>query len=146
MTGIVAAKWLASLTRRRARRARSARPERLARALEHRRRRLLGVHARPAADQLGVQPDAVDLGGDRVEHALDRLEVVGAHVAEELAAAGTTLNASPQRMTVGTAVRCAGPCGSCARGDRLRGRASASSALRPRSGAEPECALRPVRR
>ena len=35
---------------------------------------------------------------------------------------GTTLNASPERSTVGTAVRRAGPSGSCARGDGLRGR------------------------
>ena len=36
-------------------------------------------------------------------------------------APGTTLNASPERITVGTAVRWAAPCGSCARGDELRG-------------------------
>ena len=56
---------------------------------------------------------------------------------------GTTLNASPERSTVGTAVRRCGPCGSWQAATACAAEASASSALRPRSGAEPECAARP---
>ena len=56
---------------------------------------------------------------------------------------GTTLNASPACSTVGTAVRCSGPSGACRAATAWAAAASASSALRPRSGAEPECAARP---
>ena len=56
---------------------------------------------------------------------------------------GTTLNASPACSTVGTAVRCAGPSGAWQAATACAAAASASSALRPRSGAEPECAERP---
>ena len=56
---------------------------------------------------------------------------------------GTTLNASPACSTVGTAVRRSGPLGSWQLATACAAAASASSALRPRSGAEPECAARP---
>ncbi len=58
-------------------------------------------------------------------------------------APGTTLNASPACMTVGTAVRWSGPSGSWQPATACAAAASASSALRPRSGAEPEWAARP---
>ena len=61
--GIVAAKWLASDAPPRAAAA-TRRPSALARALEQRRRGLLGVHARPAPDQLRLQARAADLGRD----------------------------------------------------------------------------------
>ena len=56
---------------------------------------------------------------------------------------GTTLNASPERRIVGTAVRWSGPSGAWQAATACAAAASASSALRPRSGAEPECAARP---
>ena len=65
--GIVAAKWLASEAPPREAGATGGRAAR--RRLEHRRHRRLGVHARPAADQLGVEADVVDGRGMRVEHA-----------------------------------------------------------------------------
>ena len=58
-------------------------------------------------------------------------------------AAGTTLNASPERRIVGTAVRRSGPSAAEAAATRWAAVASASRALRPRCGAEPECAGRP---
>ena len=57
---------------------------------------------------------------------------------------GTTLNASPERRIVGTAVRRSGPAGSALAATRWATAASARSALRPFSGAEPECAGVPV--
>ncbi len=59
---------------------------------------------------------------------------------------GTTLNASPECSTVGTAVRRSGPSGSWQPATAWAAAASASSALRPRSGAEPECDARPSAR
>ena len=59
-------------------------------------------------------------------------------------AAGTTLNASPERITVGTTLSCSGPWGSWRAATALAVCASASSALRPWSGALPECEARPV--
>ena len=59
---------------------------------------------------------------------------------------GTTLNASPECSTVGTAVRRSGPSGSWQLATAWAAAASASSALRPRSGAEPECDARPSAR
>ncbi len=59
-------------------------------------------------------------------------------------AAGTTLKASPERITVGTALSCSGPAGSCSPATARAVSASASSALRPWSGALPECAARPA--
>ena len=85
--GIVAAKWLASDAPPRAAAA-TRRPSALARALEQRRRGHLGVHARPAADQLRLQVRAADLGRDVLEHGLDRVQLVRAQVAEQLARAG----------------------------------------------------------
>ena len=57
--------------------------------------------------------------------------------------AGTTLNASPERRMVGTAVSRSGPPGSLQASTSRATAARASSALRPCSGAEPECAERP---
>ena len=54
-------------------------------------------------------------------------------------AAGTTLKASPERITVGTALSCSGPWGSCSDAMAVAVRARASSALSPWSGADPEC-------
>ena len=84
------------------------------------------------------------LVGDRGEHGLDRVELVGAAVAEQLAAAGHDV----ERVARAQDGR---DRGQAETGRRGRGRrrpparpaASASSALRPRSGAEPECAARP---
>ena len=59
---------------------------------------------------------------------------------------GTTLNAAPEFRTVGTAVRRSGPSGSWQPATAWAAAASASSALRPRSGAEPECEARPSAR
>ena len=59
-------------------------------------------------------------------------------------AAGTTLKASPEASTVGTAVRCSSPDGSLSTATRLATSASASSAFRPFSGELPECAATPV--
>ena len=87
MSGIAAARWLASLAPPR-RTPTTGAAERGARAREQRRGRRLGVHARPQAHQLGLERDAADLARDRVEHAEDRGVVVGAQVADELAAAG----------------------------------------------------------
>ena len=56
---------------------------------------------------------------------------------------GTTLKAVPALSTVGTAVSRDGPAGSWQAATACAAAASASSALRPRSGAEPECAARP---
>src|SRR3954453_15765757 len=56
---------------------------------------------------------------------------------------GTTLNASPDRMTVGTTVRRSAPSGSCRPASAWAAPASAGRALMPRCGAEPECAERP---
>ena len=87
MTGIAEAKWLASLAPPREA-VRSGRPSAAAARSSTGATAVLGVHPRPAADQLGVQLGAADLGRDRGEHALDRVELVGAAVAEQLAAAG----------------------------------------------------------
>ena len=57
--------------------------------------------------------------------------------------AGTTLKASPERRIVGTAVSRSGPAGSLWAATLCAAAASASSALRPSSGAEPECDERP---
>ena len=61
-------------------------------------------------------------------------------------AAGTTLNASPLVITVGTAVRRSGPPGSWRAATACAAAARASRALAPLSGAEPECAERPCAR
>ena len=58
-------------------------------------------------------------------------------------AAGTTLNAPPECMTVGTAVRCPSPSGSFAAAIRRATSPSASRALRPFSGDEPAWAATP---
>jgi hypothetical protein len=54
------------------------------------------------------------------------------------------LKASPERRIVGTAVSSSGPAGSFAPAIACAAAASASRALRPRSGAEPECDDRPA--
>ena len=61
-------------------------------------------------------------------------------------AGGTTLIASPDLMIVGTTVSRAGPSGSATAAPAIAAWASASSALRPCCGAEPECDARPVAR
>ena len=53
------------------------------------------------------------------------------------------MKASPERRIVGTAVRRSGPAGSLCAATRWAVVASASSALRPSSGADPECDERP---
>ena len=58
-------------------------------------------------------------------------------------AEGTTLKAWPERRIVGTAVRRSGPAGSLQAATSCATVASASRALRPFSGAEPECDERP---
>ncbi len=60
--------------------------------------------------------------------------------------AGTTLNASPERTTVGTTVSWSWPPGSDVAATWIAAWASASSALRPFCGAEPECDARPIAR
>ena len=57
---------------------------------------------------------------------------------------GTTLKASPLFMIVGTTVSRSGPAGSCSAATLCAAAASASRALRPRSGAEPLCAETPA--
>ena len=59
-------------------------------------------------------------------------------------ASGTTLNASPLRSTVGTAVSRSGPEGSCRAATASAAALRARSAFAPASGAEPEWAARPV--
>ena len=84
--------------------------------------------------------------GMRVEHRLDRVELVGAQVAEQLARAGDDVErvaASAARS--GPRSGGAGRAGRACAATACAAAASASSALRPRSGAEPECALRPWR-
>ena len=46
---------------------------------------LAGVHARPAAHELGLELDPVDARRDRGEHRLERRQPVGAQVADQLA-------------------------------------------------------------
>ena len=148
VTGIVAAKWLASLAPpRRGRRDRPA--ERAPRALEQRRGRARSecmpgqrrISSGVAARRRRPRP------GSPSSTRLDRVEVVGAQVAERARRApGTTLNASPERITVGTAVRWSGRAGRGGAATAWAAAASASSALRPRSGAEPECARAAVAR
>ena len=59
-------------------------------------------------------------------------------------AAGTTLKASPERNTVGTTLSRWAPVGSWRWATVIAAWARARSALRPASGALPECAARPV--
>ena len=117
--------------------------ERAARAREHRADRRLGVHARPAADQLGVEHARRRVGRDRLEHALDRVELVGPQSQNSSPPPGTTLNASPERTTVGTAVRRCRAGRVVAGGDGLRGVGQRQQRVAAAAGAEPECAARP---
>ena len=111
-----AAKWLRRW-RRRAAAATTGRPSARARALEQRR----GRPRRPCPGQRrtisGSQARAADLGRDRVEHALEGVEVSARMSQTSSPSPGTTLNASPECSTVGTAVRRSGPSG---RGRRRR--------------------------
>ena len=118
-------------------------PEPGAGASQQRRGLRARIHPRPAAQQLALQPHAVDRGGQAVEHVVERRRSSARRSQSSSPSAGTTLNASPQRTTVGTAVRCSGPCGSWRAATDCAALASASSALAPLSGAEPECAARP---
>ena len=135
VTGIVAAKWLASLAPPRAR-GHDRAPERRARAREQP-ARSPSSECMPGQRRISSASSRtpVVLGRDRVEHRLDRVELVGAQVAEELAAAGHDVErvAGAQDGRHGGQVRRA--VGVVARRRRpARPRPSASSALRPRSG------------
>ena len=87
VSGITEARWLASLAPPR-RTPVTARPSAALARSSSGTVAASRVHPRPQPHQLGVQRDAADLGGDRLGHALDRGVVVGAQVADELAAAG----------------------------------------------------------
>ena len=94
----------------------------------------------------GSQRDAADArAGSRRARARIAASVSARRSQDSSPRPGTTLNASPACSTVGTAVRCSGPSGAWRAATACAAAASASSALRPRSGAEPECAARPAR-
>ena len=141
VSGIVRAKWLASLAPPRPA-AVMRRPSRSPAARQQPARWPARVHPRPQPQQR-ARAHAADLAGTASSTASKAHGVVGAHVAEQLAAAGTTLNASPERRIVGTAVRRRAPPGRASPATACAAAASPSSALRPWSGAEPECDERP---
>ena len=146
VTGIVAAKWLASLAPPRAPRRPGGRaPRRRARAPAPSPR---GVHPRPLALHLRARSARRrPRRGSRPSTAAQRLEVVGAHVADQLAAAGDDVErvaGAHDRRDGGQPVGAVRGRGSAATSWATS--ASASSALTPRSGAEPECAARPCAR
>ena len=146
VSGIVAAKWLASLAPPRAR-GTIGRPSSCSGGRKQRRGRRLRVHRRPDALHHRLERDAADLRrhAPRTPERRHRCRS-GACRRRARPEAGTTLNASPERTTVGTTVSWSGPPGSAAAATWIAACASASSALRPFCGAEPECDARPVAR
>ena len=131
---------------RRARRAWIGAPSSSPAPRERRRRGLARVHPRPAAQQLGLEARAVDLLGHGGDHALERRRRSCARrSAMTSPAAGTTLNASPERMIVGTDVSASSPPGRGVAAIACAAVASASSALTPLSGADAGVRLAAVR-
>ena len=134
VSGIVAAKWLASLAPPRCAADDRApeRPPPRARAAGRspRARPSRATRARGSRRRASAPPTSAGIAASTRSKAS---RPVGAHVADELGpSAGTTLNASPACMTVGTAVRWSRAVGVVAAGDRpAPPPASASSALTP---------------
>ncbi len=113
VSAIVPAKWLASLAPPRGTPA-IRRPRRSRGGADQRRGRGLGVHPGPPALHPRLERDPVELApGPR--RAPRRTPPAAARADRRSAPrpAGTTLNASPERITVGTALSCSAPAGSC---------------------------------
>ena len=87
MSGMRLAKWLASLAPPRSEPT-IGRPSSAAAAGSSSRVRLARVHARPGAHELRVEAHAGELGRHRGEHVGERVEAVGAQVADQLAVGG----------------------------------------------------------
>ena len=73
---------------------------------------LAAVHPRPAANQLGLDLDPVDLPGPAASTGSNASSRSARRSQVSSPSAGTTLNASPERSTVGVAVSRSGPAGS----------------------------------
>ena len=118
-------------------------PERLGGGSEHLRRGHARVHPGPCAHHARLQPDLVVLRGNRLEHGVKGLETVGAQVAQQLAGGRHDVEGvarAQDRRHRGEAV---GAGRVAAGGHELATVASARRALRPFSGADPECEERP---
>ena len=96
------------------------------------------------AHHAGAEADAVDRLRHGVEHRIEGLEPVGPHVEDELARRWDDISASPALISVGTTLRRSAPSGSWRSAIAIEAWARANNALRPRSGALPECEARPV--
>ena len=98
---------------------------------------------RPQPRERRLEPHALDLARDGVEHARIAASSSARRSQNSAPRPGTTLNAVAGVEHRGDGGEPAGPAGSWQAATAWAAAASASSALRPRSGAEPECAARP---